>query len=212
MSIINGSQDTAARLLAAATEVFTEMGYRNATLRAICQRAGANNAAINYHFRDKEHLYLAVIEQAITLMNEGSTPVRADPDATPEQRLRAFIYSLITDMLSDKPSWLMKLVARELAEPTVGLDLLLEKLVRPFNAELKDVVREVAGPGMSEDDVDDCATSIVAQCHHFEHAQAAVFRMGRYTNYTPEVIDHLADHITRFSLAGIRALAAHETH
>ena len=60
--------DTSARLLAAAIEVFVEVGYRAATLRAICQRAGTNNAAINYHFRDKEHLYLAVIDYAVEQM------------------------------------------------------------------------------------------------------------------------------------------------
>jgi AcrR family transcriptional regulator len=48
--------DTAQRLLAAATEVFAEVGYGAATLREICRRGRANIAGVNYHFRDKEQL------------------------------------------------------------------------------------------------------------------------------------------------------------
>ena len=58
-----GLAETRQRLLSAALEVFAERGYRAATFKEICGRAGTNTAAINYHFRDKLHLYLAVIEQ-----------------------------------------------------------------------------------------------------------------------------------------------------
>lgn len=207
MSIVTNSQDTCARLLAAAIEVFTEVGYRNATLRAICQRAGANNAAVNYHFRDKERLYLAVIEHAIQTMREHRPRVEGEPSGSPEERLRKFIHSMLTDLLSEKPSWLMKLMAWELAEPTAGLDLLIAKVIGPFDADLAAIVHDLAGPSASEQQVHDCASSIIAQCHHYHHGRAVVFRLGIYQAYDPATIDHLTDHITRFSLAGIRTLA-----
>ena len=53
--------ETRRQLLEAAGEVFAEAGYRDATVREICRRAGANIAAINYHFGDKEKLYAEVL-------------------------------------------------------------------------------------------------------------------------------------------------------
>ena len=55
------SSDTEMRVLEAAGEVFADLGYRAATVRQICEKAGANIAAVNYYFGDKEGLYLAVL-------------------------------------------------------------------------------------------------------------------------------------------------------
>jgi AcrR family transcriptional regulator len=46
-------EKTRDKILDAAGEVFAEHGFEGATIRAITERAGANVAAVNYHFRDK---------------------------------------------------------------------------------------------------------------------------------------------------------------
>ena len=56
--------ETRRQLLEAAGEVFATAGFRNATVREICRRAGANLAAVNYHFGDKEALYAEVLRYA----------------------------------------------------------------------------------------------------------------------------------------------------
>ncbi len=45
------------KLLGAASDVFAEKGFRDATVSEICSRAGANISAVNYHFGSKEALY-----------------------------------------------------------------------------------------------------------------------------------------------------------
>ncbi|MGD0918055.1 MAG: TetR family transcriptional regulator, partial [Thermodesulfobacteriota bacterium] len=45
-------------LLAVASEAFAEKGYCEATVSEICERTKSNVAAVNYHFGDKETLYV----------------------------------------------------------------------------------------------------------------------------------------------------------
>ena len=75
--------ETNDRLVAAATEVFADVGYRAATLREICRRGNANIAAVNYHFRDKEQLYRVVLEQAVLAAGEGLMHITPDEDCHP---------------------------------------------------------------------------------------------------------------------------------
>ena len=61
------SLETQAKLVEAAGKVFAERGLHAATLKEITDLAGANQASINYHFRDKYELYGAVIRSAVRL-------------------------------------------------------------------------------------------------------------------------------------------------
>ncbi len=53
------------RLIEAAGEEFAGKGFECARIRTICDRAGANVAAVNYHFGDKEQLYVATVLERI---------------------------------------------------------------------------------------------------------------------------------------------------
>lgn len=63
-------RDTKEALLDAAETLFVSQGAASTSLRAITERAGANVAAVNYHFGSKESLVLAVLERRIRPLNE----------------------------------------------------------------------------------------------------------------------------------------------
>src|ERR1700733_7058269 len=93
---------TRRHLLEAAAEVFAEVGFRAATVRQICERAGANIAAVNYHFGDKEKLYRAGLKSTLQTAIAKYPPDYGLPArATPEQRLRVFIRSFLLRIFSE---------------------------------------------------------------------------------------------------------------
>jgi AcrR family transcriptional regulator len=55
---------TRERLLQSATRLFADNGYRGASVRDICNLAGANPGAVSYHFGGKRQLYRAVLRRA----------------------------------------------------------------------------------------------------------------------------------------------------
>ncbi|MEO0652034.1 MAG: TetR/AcrR family transcriptional regulator, partial [Planctomycetota bacterium] len=61
--------DTRTRLLDAAEHLFAERTYAQTSLRAITAAAGANLAAVNYHFGSKERLFRAVFHRRIEPIN-----------------------------------------------------------------------------------------------------------------------------------------------
>ena len=63
------SDDTRSRILAVATTAFAERGIENVTLRELTALAGANVAAINYHFGSKEGLTEAIFEELAPRLN-----------------------------------------------------------------------------------------------------------------------------------------------
>src|SRR5262245_32659817 len=107
---------TRASLLEAAGDVFAEVGFHSATVREICRRAGANVAAVNYHFRDKETLYAAVLTESLrSSLEKYPADLGLPPKATPAQQLHAFIRSFLLRVLSQGPeSRHGKLMSREM--------------------------------------------------------------------------------------------------
>ena len=64
------SNGTKARLLEAAESLFVENGYEAMSLRQITSLAGANLAAVNYHFGGKEALVQELLGQRLDRLNE----------------------------------------------------------------------------------------------------------------------------------------------
>lgn len=61
---LNGSlSDTKSRILEAAGLIFSEHGYRNASLDKVAAAAGMTKGAVYWHFANKQDLYLAIIER-----------------------------------------------------------------------------------------------------------------------------------------------------
>jgi TetR/AcrR family transcriptional regulator, regulator of cefoperazone and chloramphenicol sensitivity len=206
---VNTVTATEKRLLEAAGEIFAEHGYRATTVRQICEKAGANLAAVNYHFGDKEGLYMAVL-RSVPVANAEKYPAHLGltPDASAEQKLGAYIQSLLHRVFDDgRPGWHTKIIAREMIEPTRALDTLLEEVARPVHQELASIVRELLDGAASDEAVRLCSLSIMSQCVYYHHARPVIRRLYPEQKYGAEDIARLTDHIMKFSLEALKAFA-----
>jgi len=202
--------ETRQRLLNVAAELFAEQGFNHVTVRELCQVAGANVAAVNYHFRDKLGLYKEVVEMAAAAMNRSKEEViEATEPLPPEERLRTYIRLTLHHLLDPhEDSWMEKLIAREMMDPTPALDLIVEKGIKPTSRRMGVMVAELLHAPLSDDRVWQCFLSVQAQCLFYKMSKPVSARMAPAGfEYTPEVIESLAAHIADFSLAGIRAIA-----
>jgi AcrR family transcriptional regulator len=207
-------EDTKTRLIEAAGEVFAEHGFRGSTVRQICNRAHTNVGSVNYHFRDKKGLYAAVLGYAHQFAVSKYPPdFGLTQDATCEEKLRAFIHSfLLRFMAKGLPAWHGKLMAHEIAEPTGALDHVVENSIRPLHKYLSGIVLEVMheeiSPAAEVSNPAFLATqSIAGQCLHHYLARRIIEAL-RPRSFDPAGVEQIVDHITRFSIGGIRALAA----
>ena len=107
-------------LIAAATDVFAEAGFAGGSVRLITEKAGANQAAINYHFSGKEGLYHAVLKDALAAFDEHALLDEAAAATLPrEEALRLFLRQALRPMTRrDRFSRYLKIFAWESVSPS----------------------------------------------------------------------------------------------
>ncbi len=194
---------TKSRLLESAGEEFAEKGFELARVRAICDRAGANLAAINYHFGDKEHLYVEVLREAHRCGMDPAA-LSIDPGLPPATRLRMFIRHFLDRVLAmNRPEdWQHRLMLREMLSPTRFSEVLVREMIRPRFEWLTGLLREIC-PGADERRINALTFSVIGQCLHYKMARRVTERLIGEEGYRALDLDYLTDHITAFCLAAL---------
>jgi AcrR family transcriptional regulator len=90
--------DTRQAVIDAATTLFGQHGFRGASVREICTRAGASANAITYHFGSKESLYHHILDSFASLQLEHAKTLAADPRSIEEFEVR---FELFYEQLLD---------------------------------------------------------------------------------------------------------------
>jgi len=194
---------TKSRLLEGAGEEFAEKGFELARVRTICDRAGANLAAINYHFGDKEHLYVEVLREAHRC---GLDPQdeQFDRRLSPAERLRTFIHHFLGRVLAmNQPEdWQHRLMLREMLSPTPFSEVLVREMIRPRFELMRGLMREIC-PEADDRRLNALVFSVIGQCLHYKMARRVTERLIGDEGYRALDLDYLTDHITAFCLAAL---------
>jgi TetR/AcrR family transcriptional regulator, regulator of cefoperazone and chloramphenicol sensitivity len=200
---MSGWDPTKARLLEAAGEEFAEKGFDGATVRSICARAGANIAAVNYHFGDKEQLYL----QAIIEAHRCGFEMASDDEffaCPPTEQLRRYIRHFLDNILAidQAGGWQKNLMLREMMRPSQASERLVQDVIRPKFERLLRVLASVC-PAADERRLHVLAFSIVGQCLHYKVCRPIAERLIGRDEYASLDLDYLTDHISAFSMAAL---------
>ena len=202
--------DSQRRIIEAAGQIFAHSGYRHATIRAICGQAGVNVAAVNYHFGGKRHLYVAVLKALrAKVWGEHPSDLRGYAELSPDERLHAFIRTLLSRILDEGEGTLFaKLMAQELIQPTDAFDQIIEEIINPTFAFLSATVRQLFKKPLSKEKAGLCCLSIVGQIFYFYMSKHVIRKLFDKEHFREREIDAVANHITRFSLYAIDRMAA----
>lgn len=202
-------EETRRRILRVASILFAEKGYRNTTHEQICKMAKVNAAAINYHFRKKETLYVEAWRMSFdNLLNKYPADGGVTPDATAEKRLYGMILSIMRRM-SDPENKVFDIVNREMSNPTGLLTEVITESIMPIRTGIQSIVREMLGKKSTEQDVQLCQISIMSQCFHPIMAKRRKTMIAKDDSANPlhdMSIEKIADHVTRFSIDGITGI------
>lgn len=199
----SASEQTRARLVEAAREVFSECGFQGATVREICRRADANVAAVNYHFGSKDGL-LAEALNFNKLKALQQTNVSADP--CPEIRLRLFIRDFMSMLLDEMHgSRQCRMLAREMADPTPALDKIICEAIAPLHEFLGKLVYEIVGDVVDETQRRRYVFSLLGQCVFYRNSHPVLQRLHPELRYDAAEIEAISTHIADFSMAALRA-------
>jgi AcrR family transcriptional regulator len=195
--------------MAAAAEVFAEVGFRTATVREIVHRAGANVSAVNYYFGDKEGLYAAVLHESLKASYlPGPSSGGVSRRAAPEDRIRDVVLAILRRLLDDRlPSHAGALLTREMVRPTDQIDAVVRLLVEPMYRQLTQVLREIGCGRLQDKPLRLAVHSVVGQCLFYRLCAPLIERLEGKKPLGDQHLRALAGHIVTFSLLGLRGLA-----
>ena len=91
-------QQTREYLLHAAAQVFAERGFHEATLDEVASAAGFTKGAVYSNFKNKEDLFLALLEDAYARDTAAIKETLGASDVPPEARLGDFVQMMRSEM------------------------------------------------------------------------------------------------------------------
>jgi TetR/AcrR family transcriptional regulator, regulator of cefoperazone and chloramphenicol sensitivity len=207
------TSEAPARLLQAARKLFAEKGVAATSIRELAQEAGVNVAAVNYHFGDKERLYLEALRYCYRasagVLNERGNQIlqQAIGEGTQQAAatgIRDYIRELMHALFFSEDARLQaKLMFREMSDPTPALEVIVREFVVPKRELLCKLIAQ-ANPDLGHDkNLRLYAASIMGQVLYYRTSLPVFLRLFEINEMTPELAEQIANHIADFTLAAL---------
>jgi AcrR family transcriptional regulator len=147
------AEETKKNILKAAQSVFTEHGYAQASMRIIARAAGTSVGGIYLYFRNKEELYLTLMQDRMKMLNDQTEEALFKVE-DPAEAIAAFIS--ISIEFGRKNKEMIILQGRELGF-SFGIDR-----KREFLQERRKLIADIIRKGMKTGVFRKCDADVAA--------------------------------------------------
>jgi AcrR family transcriptional regulator len=106
-------RDLHQQILESARRLFIEQGYHGLAMRQIAESLGVTKAALYYHFKDKEELFLAVLDEYLDENSRLIDRVRVEGGSCRKQ-VRLLVESILSQPAEQRA--LIRLSSQEMAQ------------------------------------------------------------------------------------------------
>jgi AcrR family transcriptional regulator len=143
------------KILLTAKSLFIQQGYHGLAMRQISEAVGVSKAALYYHFKDKEELFLAILDIYLNEIESAINAIKSKKLSSSEQ-LRMFVEYILSQPAEQRA--VMRLGSQEMVQLSAASrknfgkiyrEKFIGKLIAIFQAgiesgELKSLNAEVA--------------------------------------------------------------------
>ena len=207
--------DTRTRLLRTSLAIFAHRDFEAVSVREIVEQAGANIAAISYHFGGKQGLYLATAEFLADALHGELGPTLAQTRAGAEnadpvtashlldEMIQRLVHNLTMDRLGDDAAGF---ILREQHQPTAAFDILYERLMLPIQSTYQLLVSRILCDAQPNGRRGILIThALIGQILAFRTARTTVLRRLGQTDFSQEDAREIADVISRLTLNALQS-------
>ncbi len=208
MSQDNREDPTKERILDTAEVLFAQKGYRAVSVREITSTAECNLAAVNYHFGNKENLYLEVfrsrwVPRAVRVRESFSKALSSRTSLSVRTVVRALAQAFVEGPLSDEERLRhSQLMTREMTQPTKAFEFVAQQVIEPFFKDVGEKLSSALSDEIGQEQMLLNIFSIFAMVLYFNFARVAVSRLTGH-QYDTAFRAKLVEQITQFSLKGL---------
>ena len=189
--------ETRARIISAALDVFGTHGFGGASTRMLAEAAGVTLPALHYYFDSKQGVYLACAEHIAERLDArfraltGRIADALQDGAAPRARMLDMLLAVVEDFADfflgahELEKWVMFII-REQAQPTKAFDIIFERVMqRTFNTLATLVGRLLERP-VADMEVRIRTFTLIGQLVFFRTAREAALRVTGWRDFDGE--------------------------
>jgi TetR/AcrR family transcriptional regulator len=143
--------DVRERILKVALEYFGAFGFEGTSTRAVAEQAGVTHTLVLYHFRSKDKLWIATVEDALKSYAEAlAANIATAPSRSARDALTSFVEQFVR-MSACHPQ-IHRLMTMHSTQGTKRLEWIIDHFLRGHFTFIRDLIRR----GQAEGSVRQC--------------------------------------------------------